>query len=278
MTYFEAASILAQQVNAGVPTAQVQKVPYWENLYGNVAGGGLSATQVVYNRFAANQYDWTYALYQLDTPAGQGNCDGRGRCSNLGPWAFYHPQFSYLSVFSSVGGGNYHGAQLSVRKSFTNGDTFDINYTWSKSIDLRSNTERVGSTTGVLWNPWQPGLMRGVSDYDNTHLFNMLGVYNLPFGRGKKYGSTMNRVADAFVGGWQLSGIWRWSSGFPISVFETGVWPTNWNNNNWARWTGTPVQTQHGPNMFADPEAAMSAFDYELPAASEPETDCAAMA
>ncbi|MGC4049387.1 MAG: carboxypeptidase-like regulatory domain-containing protein [Paludibaculum sp.] len=264
-TYFQAGSILAQQVLDGVPTASVQKVPFWENMFSKIATPTLSATQVAYNRFAANTYDWTYALYQLDTGAGQGGCDSRNRCSDQGPYTFYSPQFSYLSVFSSVGGGSYHGAQLNVRKRFNNGDVIDVNYTFSKSIDLRSNTERAGSSTGVLWNPWQPGLMKGVSDYDNTHLLNMLAVYNLPVGRGKKYSTDIPRWADAIIGGWQLSGVWRWSSGFPISVFETGVWPTNWNNNNWARWTGAPVKTQHGENMFADPDKAMAAFDYELP-------------
>ncbi|MBI5280488.1 MAG: carboxypeptidase regulatory-like domain-containing protein [Candidatus Solibacter usitatus] len=274
MTYFEAATILARQVNAGVATANVQKVPYWENLYSKAATSSLSATQVVYGRFNANQYDWTYALYQLDTGAGLANCEGRGRCSDLGPYAFYSPQYSYLSVFSSVGGGNYHGAQLNVRKRFSGGDTVDVNYTFSKSIDLRSNTERAASSSGVLWNPWQPGLMKGVSDYDNTHLFNMMGVYNLPVGKGKKHASAMPGWADAIVGGWQLAGVWRWSSGFPISVYETGVWPTNWNNNNWALWNGKPVSTSHtgnsplaggGPSLFADPKAAMAAFDYEMP-------------
>jgi hypothetical protein len=155
MTYFEAATLLARQVNAGVPVANVQNVAYWENLYPNAATSTLTATQNVYSRFRANQYDWTYALYQLDTGAGQGSCHLRTTgCSKLGPYAFYHPQFSYLSVFSSVGGGNYHGAQVNARKRWTNGDVIDMNYTWSKSVDLRSNTERVGSSTGVLWNPW----------------------------------------------------------------------------------------------------------------------------
>ncbi|MBI4904138.1 MAG: carboxypeptidase regulatory-like domain-containing protein [Acidobacteria bacterium] len=265
MNYFTAATILARQVNAGVPVANVAKVPYWENLYSKVATATQTATQVVYSRFNANQYDWTYALYQLDTGAGQGGCDSRNRCSDLGPYAFYSPQFSYLSVFSSVGHGNYHGGQLTLRKDFRNGDTLQFNYTLSKSTDLRSNTERVGSSTGVLWNPWQPGLMKGVSDYDNTHLFNMLGVYNLPFGRGQRFGSSVPGFVNHFIGGWQLSGLWRLSSGFPVSVFETGLWPTNWNNNNWALWTGTPVSTQHGPNMFANPKEAIKAFDYELP-------------
>jgi len=266
-TYFEAASILARQVNAGVATANVQKVPFWENMYSKAATATQTATQVAYGRFNANPQDWTYALYQLDTGVGQGNCAlaSRPRCSDQGPYAFYNPQFSYLSVFSSVGGGGYHGGQLNVKKDFSNGDQISMNYTWSKSQDLRSNTERVGSSTGVVWNPWQPGLMAGVSDYDNTHLFNMMGVYNLPFGKGRKYAGSSNGFVDAIIGGWQISGLWRWSSGFPISVFETGVWPTNWNNNNWALWNGKPVSTQHGANMFADPDAAMAAFDYELP-------------
>ncbi len=277
MTYFEAASVLAKQVNAGVPTANVQKVAFWENFYPNAATSTLTATQNVYNRFRANQYDWTYALYQLDTGAGYGSCHLRTTgCSKLGPNAFYSPQFSYLSVFSSIGGGNYHGTQLNIRKRWTNGDIVEWNYTWSKSVDLRSNTERVGSSTGVLWNPWQPGLMKGVSDYDNTHLFSMMGVYNLPFGKGRKFGAGMPGWANALAGGWQVSGLWRWSSGFPISAFETGLWPTNWNNNNWALWNGTPVKTgtnknmksesgTSGPGMFADPSVALAAFDYELP-------------
>ena len=93
----------------------------------------------------------------------------------------------------------------------------------------------------------------------------MMGVYSLPFGKGKKYGGSMPYALDLIAGGWQLSGMWRWTSGFPVSVFETGVWPTNWNNNNWAVWNGTPVSVQHGANMFADPKAAMAAFDYEMP-------------
>jgi len=276
MTYFEAATILARQAVAGAPVAAVQKVPYWENLYSKAATATLTATQVVYARYAANLYDWTYALYQLDTGAGQGNCAARNRCSDLGPWAYYHPQFSYLSVFSSIAGGNYHGMQWSLRKRFSNGDDLQVNYTFSKSIDLRSNTERAGTATGVIWNPWYPGLHKGVSDYDNTHLFNALGVYNLPFGKGGRYLSNARGLADALVGGWQIAAIWRSSSGFPISVYETGVWPTNWNNNNWAVWNGKQFarrQTKNapavagkgGPNMFPDPKAALEAFDYEMP-------------
>jgi len=276
MTYFQAATILAQQVVAGVPVANVQKVPYWENLWSKAATSTQTATQVAYSRYAANPYDWTYAQYQLDTPAG--GCVSRNRCSDLGPYAFYSPQYSYLSVFSSVGGGNYHGAQLSVRKRFSSGDSVDLNYTFSKSIDLRSFVERAATADGVLWNPWNPGLHKGVSDYDNTHLFNMLGVYSLPFGKGQRFASGAGGLLNTLIGGWQVSGAWRWSSGFPVSVYETGVWPTNWNNNNWAHWNlkqferkqtkNGPAPTAagtSGPNMFPSPQAAFQAFDYVMP-------------
>ena len=275
-SYFQAATILARQAVANTPVAQVQRVPFWENFYSRAATPTLTATQVVYQRFVANLWDWTYALYQLDTPRGFGGCDVRNRCSDLGPWAFYHPQFSYLSVFSSIGGGNYHGGQLTVRKRFGNDGQMEANYTFSKSIDLRSNVEREGFSTGVIWNPWQPGLHRGVSDYDNTHLFNMYGVYSLPFGRGKRFAGGAGRLLDALIGGWEIAGIWRWSSGFPISIFSGSLWATNWNNWNWALWKGTPFRTKTtknapaiagpgGPNMFPSPKEALDAFEPEYP-------------
>ena len=267
MAYFEAATILARQAVAGVATADVQKVPFWENLYSKAATSSQTATQVVYSRFTANLYDWTYALYQLDTGAGQGGCDSRNRCSDLGPYTFFSPQFSYLSVFSSIGSGNYNGGQVTVTKQFGDGGYINMNYTYSKSIDLRSSNERAGSTTGVIWNPWFPGLSRGVCDYDTTHLFNMLGAYNLPVGKHKRFLSDSHGIAQALLGGWQISGAWRWSSGFPASVYETGVWPTNWNNNVWASWNLQPFATGQtknapavagtgGPNMFPNPNTA----------------------
>ena len=67
--YFKAATILARQAVADVATADVPKVPFWENLYSKAATSTLTATQVAYNRFNANLWDWTYALYQLDTSA-----------------------------------------------------------------------------------------------------------------------------------------------------------------------------------------------------------------
>ena len=153
--YFSAATILARQIVAGVPTSQVAKVPFFENLYSKAATGSLTATQVAYDAFSQSPLDWTYGLYLLDTGTGQGYCQEAGQCANTGAYTFFSPQYSYLSAFSSIAGGNYHGGQLNVRKRFSSGDSIDVNYTFSKSTDLRSNAEREGDSTGVIWNPWQ---------------------------------------------------------------------------------------------------------------------------
>ena len=67
-------------------------------------------------------------------------------CGIYGPWMMFNPQFSALSANSSIGKGNYHAMQWTVRKRFSSGLLFDVNYTWSKSIDLASTAENGGST------------------------------------------------------------------------------------------------------------------------------------
>ncbi len=278
MTYFEAAKILAVQANREVPVASVQRVPYWENLWPGMATSTLSATQGVYNRFLVNAPDWTYALYQMDTGLGQGNCAARGRCSVFGPWSMFNPQYSYLSVFTSHGNGNYHGMQWNVRKSFANGDMIDFNYTFSKSIDLRSNTERAATSTGVIYNPWERGQLRNVSDYDATHAVNATFVYNLPVGKGQRFLSDAGGFLNALFGGWQISGIYRHTTGLPTGVGNGRFWPTNWNLTGFASQVA-PVTTQTtknapavagrgGPNIFSDPSVGIKSYDYALPGES----------
>jgi hypothetical protein len=154
---------------------------------------------------------------------------------------------------------------------------FGFNYTFGKSIDLGSKTE--SESTNAVWgfitNPWNPGLHKAVSDYDLTHQWNLYGMAELPFGKGKKWASH-GGIIDALFGGWQLSGIYRQSSGFPIGVRNGRAWPTNWQWQGFATQlvpvgeTGSyknapAVAGPGGPNIFPDPNAAVNAFDYTLP-------------
>jgi hypothetical protein len=80
-------------------------------------------------------------------------------------------------------------------------------------------------------------------------------------------------VADALIGGWQLGGTTRWTSGFPASVFMGYVWPTNWDEMGWSNLTGAPLNTgttitNGTPNVFTNPTQARAAFNYAFPGQS----------
>ena len=94
-------------------------------------------------------------------------------------------------------------------------------YTWAKSLDDKSAAAGVGATgsgyQGFMDNS-RPQLDYGPSDFDVNNRFVASYVYQLPFGRGKKFAPTINRAADLAVGGWQLSGITTFQTGFPFGI------------------------------------------------------------
>ncbi|MBZ5725699.1 MAG: carboxypeptidase-like regulatory domain-containing protein [Acidobacteriia bacterium] len=280
MTYFQAATLmsnLSRQNNArGVDVSQVKPIPFFENLFPGYAGGGLTATQNIYqNAFQPFVWNETTALQIIDDGPSTG-CDP---CSILGPNALYSSQFAALSSLTSIGSGDYHAMQWTVRKRFSSGLQFDFNYTFSKSIDLGSFGESFdsgnGSFTGLVQNIWNPGQSRAVSDYDARHVFSAFMVAELPFGKGKTFLKGANSIVNGIVGGWQLSAIWRQSSGLPTAVGNGGNWPTDWQLTPDATSVGPlPVLktvkngANGGPNIFADPAAAFNAFGQTLPGQS----------
>ena len=71
-----------------------------------------------------------------------------------------------------------------------------LNYTFSKSLDIGSRSESVGSFSGdFMINSWNAQQLRALSRYDATHQANAYFVYQLPFGRGRQFGSSMNRAS-----------------------------------------------------------------------------------
>jgi hypothetical protein len=281
-TYFQAMTQLATLIDIQhVSIANLPKIPFFENFWSKAAGNGLTATQVWANDYInnSNPGDFTNTLNNADN---SDNCNNNAttffkdgsvdsiRCSDLGPFAIFNPQFSALSAYSSIGKGNYHAMQWTVRKRFSSGLQFDVNYTWSKSIDLGSSIESSGSFSNLILNTWNASQMRGVSSYDTTHAVNAYGVYQLPIGRGRKFGSGMNKILDAIVGGWQISGTYRQTSGLPFGINNGQRWPTNWENDTMATPNGIPIPTvtsTHnsniaggGPNLWQDPKTAFNSF------------------
>ncbi|PYU76006.1 MAG: hypothetical protein DMG49_02100 [Acidobacteria bacterium] len=181
--------------------------------------------------------------------------------------------------WSSIGTSNYHALQVSLRKQFSHGVQFDFNYTFSKSIDITSAASRVGfSVYGYqniglvgsrLANDFSPNLARAVSDFDLTQQMNVNWIADLPIGKGRALAGNVSGVVNAFIGGWQVSGLARWTSGFPFSVDGGQRWPTNWFLTAIAEMTARPktgVYKRNGSvSVFADPAAAQADFTLPLP-------------
>ena len=215
----------------------------------------------------------TTGLFVLDYP-GVGCPNG---CSKLGANAFYNPQYASLYAWRSIGNASYNGLQLALRKRFSQGVQFDLNYTFSKSLDLASDAERIGAwnaLSGNVINSWNFKALRGLSDFDTTHQINGNWVIELPFGRNKHFGNSANGALDAVIGGWQLSGIYRWTTGFPFSVFNGSTWPTNWQLGGLAMPVGAlPAAgvTKNGDgtvNVFSNPASAILDFRHDYPGES----------
>jgi len=274
MTYFQAATELEQLVNQNTPTQNVAAIPFWEDIFPGYANPrrGLTATQAIYNVYDSAP-DATSALTSIDGP-------GCKPCSKFGPYALFNSQYSSLAVLRSIGSGSYHAMQWTVRKQFSEGVELDFNYTYSKSIDLGSFGEtQADPTLGQILNPWNASQMRAVSDYDAQQLVSADFVAELPFGHSKRFFAGANRFVNGLIGGWQVSGIWRQSTGMPASVGNGSFWPTNWNLSGYATPVGrvpAPRTTKNapavvgtgGPNMFADPAAALAAYGFTLPGQS----------
>ncbi len=118
-----------------------------------------------------------------------------------------------------TGYSNYNAANVRLERRSTDLALLAV-YTWSKSMDDKSAAAGIGATNGFAghMDDHNPNLDYARSDFDVGQRFVLSYVYELPVGRGKKFGSQMNRLADAAVGGWQWTGIATFQQGFPFTV------------------------------------------------------------
>lgn len=279
MDYFTAATALSKLAHAGVPVSSVQPMAYWENLFAPLTGtdlgnGPLTATQAVYNQFLSNVGNETFALFNLDLPDSQSGAGLNVPGHQYPFYRFYHDQYSALYTWRTIGDSSYNALQVTLRKRFSDGLQAALNYTWSKSLDWTSQAERIptsgGNNQAQIINTWQPNQLRGRSDFNPTHQINANWIYGLPVGRGRRWASDANRVKNTIIGGWQLSGIFRWTSGFPWTVDDGSTWPTNWDIEGWAVLDKplSSLKRGAGANAFADPNAVFSAFRVQYPGES----------
>lgn len=276
MSYFAAATLLSKMAHAGVPVASVQPINYWQDLFGPLAGNGLTATQAVYQQFLENVGNETYALFNLDLPDSQTGAGLNVPGHSYPSYRYYHNQYSALYSWRTIGTSNYNALQVTLHKRFSEGLQGDFNYTWSKSMDWTSQTERIptsgGNNGAQIMNTWQPNQLYGPSDFDARHQINANWVFDLPFGRQRKFASNMNPWLNTLIGGWQLNGLFRWTSGLPWTVDEGSTWPTNWDEEGWGIFQGPLTASDRkrgsGPNAFANSQTVFDAFRVDYPGES----------
>jgi hypothetical protein len=272
MDYFTAATMFAKLANANTPPSQVQAIPYFENLFPAAAGVNGSycngpttpnptATQSMYEMFQCNWGASTLGasnfINVFDTNCFPSCLQLPGQPVGGVPFQFYNPQFTALYAWSSMGTSAYNAGQFTLRSRPTHGLQFDFNYTLSKSLDEGSDAERVPRFGGLsaIINTWEPKQLRGPSDFDARHQINSNWVYDLPFGRGKHFGRDWNRAIDTLAGGWEISGIYRWTSGFPFTVPAGGTWNTNFQLSGNAELIGARPKAGLFFNSNGDPFA-----------------------
>jgi hypothetical protein len=244
MDWYTAAGMLEDLRRAGVPASQVPQIPYFANLFpSNLAhlmninywgedliNTAFNQTQAVYANTDPDLYgnDWTDIQDVID----QAVNDGISTQNNL----FFQPQYGALSSFSSIARSNYNAVTVSLRERLGTTLTMDFNYTLSHSLDDASGLSTAGAFGGAfILNPILQHNSYANSDFDIRHIINVNSVWQLPIGKGRMLFGNANSVVDSILGGWQLSGIFRWNSGLPVGfygdsgVFDDTRWATNWN-------------------------------------------------
>ena len=120
-----------------------------------------------------------------------------------------YPQFGTVTpVYSSGASSFYHSLQVTLSKRFSKGLTFEGSYTWAKNLDD-------GESHQDSYNLRDD---RAVSSIDIAHRFVMSYIYELPFGRGKAFGSSMPKWLDLAAGQWQINGITTFQGGNPLGI------------------------------------------------------------
>jgi hypothetical protein len=294
MDYFTAVQALANVYRQGVATNNVTDsmfgaaAQYWTDilqppthgqyLISRCNTGGSSSSYgtsdpaiAAYDLFCGFANNETTAIQGIDQGFGITDMSGNPYYANDGPYTFLSPQFAALYAWRSIGTSSYNALQVNLNRRMTHGLQFGFNYTYSRSIDLSSDAYRIAAEGGQLnnggqiINAWDPRALRGVSDFDMPHQFNANWIWQMPFGNGRWLAHNASKPLDAFIGGWQFSGLARWTSGLPFGISNGAQWPTNWQLSGYATQIG-PVKTvgaMKNPdgetNVFGDANAAAAA-------------------
>ena len=166
-----------------------------------------------------------------------------------------YPAFGDIQWMENRVASDYNSLQVSAEKRMSRGLTALVSYTWGKALTdapdhISTSGGGAGIDTGTFREPQDGNNLaaeRGPAEFDIAHRFVASYVWELPFGRGRRFGKDLNRAADFVLGGWQLSGIHVVQSGLALTATLGGSTVLNLGGERRAR-----------PNLVGDPELPSS--------------------
>ena len=226
--YNSAASVVASQVMANpglVPT-----LPFVNNVwpgYKNFYFPGSASANYFYSVYGVFGSSFLDSLHAADRIAG---AYIPGKCLSVpGCYTFFAQQGSSMPMWMNAGEADFHGLTVTVRRRYSNGFQFDLNYTLSHSIDNGSAAESgAGEQGAAIQDIYNLSGFRGSSDFDIRNNYNANMMWALPVGKGKNVLRDAPKWLDEVAGGWQISSIWRYSSPLPSAVAGDLAYNTNY--------------------------------------------------
>ncbi len=145
----------------------------------------------------------------------------------------FQSDISQISGTASIGEMKYDALQAVFQKRYTGGLEYQVAYTYSKCMTDNSGYYGTwGSSQGVPANPYFQNLYDPRADYapcyfDAKHILSSYAIYDIPFGRGKRFGNDANGVVNAIAGGWSIDPIIQIHTGFPLALYNFTNDPSN---------------------------------------------------
>ena len=200
-TFAQAFDAVATQLRSGVPAANVNPQPFFEN---NVGPGG---TVTLATKDAVNIINGVVANFWLNT------------LDPLLPAPVNNRQIRSTITQTYGGLNNYNAVFAQIDKRYSRGLTLTANYTFSRNLGT-GDAGQDNAGAGGCFNPYNVGYCYTAMQSDRKHGFNAQGVYELPFGKGHRFGGA--RGWDRITGGWSISSVVTWFSGLPLAVTAGG--------------------------------------------------------
>ena len=228
---------------------------------------GSASANYFYGIYGVYNSSYLDILHAADRIPGAFNTPNGTCASRTGCYTFFALQGSSNPTWMNAGYAEYHAMTATLRRTFSNGVSFDFNYTLSHSIDNASAAEGgAGQDGAVIQDIFNQNAFRGSSDFDIRNNVNANVLYELPIGRGKPFLNGTPGWLNAIVGGWQISSILRFSSGLPTVVQGNYTWNTNYWQNSLAIMTGPVhsgvfIDSNGNPSLFSSTNTANSFAD-----------------